>query len=41
MERFRHGLSTKLRDRLLPISTATYGELVNLAIAQEDAILAH
>jgi len=41
MEHFRHGLSTKLKDRLLPVRTATYSELVNLAITQEDAILAH
>ena len=41
MERFRCGLSTKLKDRLLPVRTATYSELVNLAITQEDAILAH
>ena len=41
MERFRRGLSAKLKDRLLTSRTGTYSELVNLAIAQEDAISAH
>jgi hypothetical protein len=40
MDRFRRGLSTKLRDRLNPIKTASYSELVNLAMTQEDCILA-
>jgi hypothetical protein len=40
MDRFRRGLSAKLRDRLNPIKTASYNELVNLAITQEDCILA-
>jgi hypothetical protein len=40
MDRFRRGLSAKLKDRLNPIKTASYTELVNLAITQEDCILA-
>jgi hypothetical protein len=38
---FRRGLSTKLEDSLNPIKVDTYNELVNLAISQEDCILAH
>jgi hypothetical protein len=40
-DHFRRGLSTKLKDRLNPIKVDTYNELVNLAITQEDCILAH
>nr|CAB3489057.1 unnamed protein product [Digitaria exilis] len=40
-ERFRMGLSTKLQERLLNIKPATYADLVNVAIAQEDAIMTH
>jgi hypothetical protein len=40
-DRFRRGLSTKLKDRLNPIKVDTYNELVNLAITQEDCVLAH
>jgi len=38
---FRHGLNTKLKERLNPIKVDTYYELVNLAITQEDCIMAH
>jgi len=40
MERFRRGLSAKLQDRLAIARTATYNELVNLAISQEDKMMA-
>jgi sulfur transfer complex TusBCD TusB component (DsrH family) len=40
-DRFRRGLSTKLKDHLNPIKVDTYNELVNLAITQEDCIMAH
>jgi hypothetical protein len=40
-DRFRRGLSTKLKDRLNSIKVDTCNELVNLAITQEDCILAH
>jgi hypothetical protein len=40
-DHFHRGLSTKLKDRLNPIKVDTYNELVNLAITQEDCILAH
>jgi hypothetical protein len=40
-DRFRRGLSNKLKDRLNCIKVDTYNELVNLAITQEDCILAH
>jgi hypothetical protein len=40
MDRFRRGLNTKLKDRINPVKTATYHELVNLAITQEDCIMA-
>jgi hypothetical protein len=36
MDRFRRGLNPKLRLQLNPIKTNSYGELVNLAITQED-----
>jgi hypothetical protein len=35
-DRFRRGLSTKLRDRLNTITANNYNELVNMAISQED-----
>jgi len=38
---FRRGLSTKLKERLNPVKADTYTELVNLAITQEDCIMAH
>jgi hypothetical protein len=40
-DHFHRGLNTKLKERLNPIRTDTYNELVNLAITQEDCILAH
>ena len=40
-DRFRRGLSTKLKERLNPVKVYTYNELVNLAITQEDCIMAH
>jgi hypothetical protein len=40
-DRFRRGLNTKLKECLNPFRTDTYNELVNLAITQEDCILAH
>jgi hypothetical protein len=39
-DRFRRGLSTKLRDRLNTIRANSYNELVNMAISQEDCITA-
>ena len=38
---FRQGLSSKLQDRLAMIKFDTFSELVNGAIIQEDAHLAH
>ena len=40
-DRFGRGLCTKLKDRLNPTRVNTYNELVNLAITQEDCIMAH
>jgi hypothetical protein len=40
-DRIRRGLSTKLRERLNTVRANSYNELVNLAISQEDCILAH
>jgi hypothetical protein len=40
-DRFRRGLSTKLRDRLNTVKANSYNELVNMAISQEDCITAH
>jgi hypothetical protein len=40
-ECFRRGLNTKLRERLNIVQVDSYNELVNLAISQEDCILAH
>jgi hypothetical protein len=39
-DRFRRGLSTKLRDRLNIVRANSYNELVNMAISQEDCITA-
>jgi hypothetical protein len=39
-DRFRTGLSTKLRDRLKTVKANSYNELVNMAISQEDCITA-
>ena len=38
---FRQGLSSKLQDRLAMIKFDTFSELVNGAIIQKDANLAH
>jgi hypothetical protein len=38
---FRRDLNTKLKERLNPIKTDTYSELVNLAITQENCIMAY
>jgi hypothetical protein len=40
-ERFRRGLNTKLRERLNIVRSDSFNELVNLAISQEDCIVAH
>jgi hypothetical protein len=40
-DRFRRGLNTKLRERLNTVRTDSFNELVNLAISQEDCIVAH
>jgi hypothetical protein len=40
-DRFRRGLSTRLRDRLNTVKANNYNELVNMAISQEDCITAH
>jgi hypothetical protein len=39
-DRFKRGLSTKLRDRLNTVRANSYNELVNMAISQEDCITA-
>jgi hypothetical protein len=40
-DRFRCGLSTKLKERLNLIMANTFSELVNMALTQEDCITAH
>jgi hypothetical protein len=40
-DRFKRGLSTKLREHLNMVRANNYNELVNLAISQEDCIMAH
>jgi hypothetical protein len=40
-DRFRRGLNTKLRERLNTVRADSFNELVNLAISQEDCIIAH
>jgi hypothetical protein len=40
-DRFRRGLNTKLKERLNLVKIDTFNELVNMAITQEDCILAH
>jgi predicted PolB exonuclease-like 3'-5' exonuclease len=37
---FRRGLNTKLRERLNTVRANNYNELVNVAISQEDCIIA-
>jgi hypothetical protein len=40
-DHFRRGLNTKLRERLNTVRAVNFNELVNLAISQEDCIVAH
>jgi hypothetical protein len=40
-DRFRRGLNTKLWERLNTVRADSFNELVNLAISQEDCIVAH
>ena len=40
-DRFRKGLNTKLMERLNLVRVDSYNELVNMAITQEDCIMAH
>jgi predicted PolB exonuclease-like 3'-5' exonuclease len=40
-DRFRRGLNTKLRERLNTVRADNFNELVNLAISEEDCIVAH
>jgi hypothetical protein len=40
-DRFHRGLNTKLRERLNTVQADSFNELVNLAISQEDCIVAH
>jgi hypothetical protein len=40
-DRFHRGLNTKLRERLNIVRADIFNELVNLAISQEDCIVAH
>jgi hypothetical protein len=41
IDRFRRGLNTMLRERLNTVRADSFNELVNLAISQEDCIVAH
>ena len=40
-ERFRRGLSTKLQEMLNLVRAKSFNDLLNLAITQEDLIMAH
>jgi hypothetical protein len=40
-DRFRRGLNTKLKERLNLIKANNFSELVNMALTQEDCIMAH
>ena len=40
-ERFRRGLSTKLKERLNLVRPNSFNELVNMAITQDDCITVH
>jgi len=40
-DRFHRGLSTKLQEQVNLVHVDSYNDLVNLAITQEDLILAH
>ena len=39
-DRFRRGLNTKLKEHLNLVRVDSYNELVNMAITQEDCIMA-
>jgi hypothetical protein len=40
-DRFCRGLHTKLRERLNTVRANSFNDLVNLAISQEDCVVAH
>jgi hypothetical protein len=40
-DRFLRGLSTKLKERLNLVKANTFSELVNIALTQDDCIMAH
>ena len=40
-DRFCRGLNTKLKEHLNLVRVDSYNELVNMAITQEDCIMAH
>jgi hypothetical protein len=40
-DRFRRGLNTKLKECLNLVRANTFSELVNMALTQEDCIIAH
>jgi hypothetical protein len=40
-DRFRRGVSTKLKERLNLVKAENFNELINMAITQEDCISAH
>jgi hypothetical protein len=40
-DRFRRGLNTKLKERLNLVRANNFSELVNMALTQEDCIVAH
>jgi hypothetical protein len=40
-DRFRRGLSAKLKEHLNLVKANTFSELVNMALTQEDCITAH
>jgi hypothetical protein len=40
-DRFRRGLNTKLKEHLNLVRVKNFSELVNMALTQEDCIMAH
>jgi hypothetical protein len=40
-DRFRRGLNTKLKERLNLVRANNFSELVNMALTQEDCVVAH
>jgi hypothetical protein len=40
-DRLRRGLNTKLKERLNLVRANTFSELINMALTQEDCIIAH